>query len=46
MDTSVEFRSPLFTPFLSEDAQVNPGVYGAELAFWLAQRLAAIGIHT
>lgn len=46
MDTSVEFDSPLFRPFLPEDAQVNPQVYGAELAFWLARELAARGVAT
>lgn len=29
-----EFRSPRFTPVLPEASQVNPGCYGAELAFW------------
>lgn len=42
----VEFRSDAFKPFLPEDCQVNPGVYGAELAFWLASRLAAVGVIT
>mgnify|MGYP001822861333 CR=1 FL=1 len=46
MKTSVEFDSELFTPFLPEDSQVNPGVYGAELAFWLAQQLAEIDVVT
>lgn len=35
-----EFRSARFTPILSEKAQVNPGRYGAELAFWLCTQLA------
>jgi hypothetical protein len=30
-----QFRSARFAPVLPEDCQVNPGVYGAELAFWL-----------
>ncbi|UTY58677.1 hypothetical protein [Massilia sp. erpn] len=34
------FRSPQFTPFLPDDCQANPGVYGAELAYWLASELA------
>lgn len=34
-----EFRSPRFAPVLPEACQVNPGVYGAELAFWLCTRL-------
>ena len=42
----VEFRTDRFTPFLPEDSQVNPGVYGAELAYWLAQRLASRGVVT
>jgi len=33
------FRSPRFAPVLPEERQVNPGVYGAELAFWLCTRL-------
>jgi hypothetical protein len=40
METSVDFKSELFTPFLPEDSQVNPHVYGAELAYWLSQNLA------
>lgn len=35
-----EFRSTRFAPILSEKAQVNPGRYGAELAFWLCTQLA------
>ncbi len=46
METSVEFDSAIFRPFLPEDSQVNPQVYGAELAFWLAQQLARRGIIT
>jgi len=46
MKTSVEFKSDLFKPFLPEDSQVNPQVYGAELAFWLSKQLAARGIIT
>jgi hypothetical protein len=33
------FRSARFTPVLPEECQVNPGCYGAELAFWLCTRL-------
>jgi len=40
------FRSDKFTPILPEDSQVNPGVYGAELAFWLCTVLAQAGIGT
>jgi hypothetical protein len=46
MDTCVEFSSNLFKPFLSEEAQVNPECYGAELAWWLSRELAARGIET
>ena len=35
------FRSPRFSPVLPEECQVNPGVYGAELAYWLCTRLYA-----
>ncbi len=42
----VELRTNKFAPFLPDDCQVNPGVYGAELAYWLAQQLAARGIVT
>lgn len=46
METIVEFESELFQPFLHEDAQVNPSVYGAELAFWLTRELARRGVLT
>lgn len=46
MDTCVEFKSDLFEPVLSEDAQVNPQCYGAELAWWLSQELAKRGVET
>jgi hypothetical protein len=42
----VEFRSELFMPVLPDECQVNPGVYGAELAFWLAGQLARQGVIT
>jgi hypothetical protein len=42
----VDFRSSRFAPVLPEEAQVNPGVYGAELAFWLCTELAAQGVAT
>jgi hypothetical protein len=38
------FRAARFSPQLPEDAQVNPGVYGAELAWWLCLGLAERGI--
>lgn len=34
-----EFRSSRFAPVLPEECQVNPGRYGAELAFWICTRL-------
>lgn len=42
----VEFRSEQFAPKLPEDSQVNPEVYGAELAFWLCTQLAQRGVVT
>lgn len=46
MDNNVDFRSELFKPFLSEDAQVNPECYGAELSWWLSKQLALKGVET
>jgi hypothetical protein len=46
MQTHVEFESELFRPFLPDDAQVNPCVYGAELTFWLSRQLAQRGVVT
>ena len=43
METSVDFESTMFSPFLPGEAQVNPGLYGAELAFWLSRQLARRG---
>ena len=42
----VELKSGAFLPFLPEEAQANPGVYGFELASWLAQELAGRGMPT
>jgi hypothetical protein len=42
----VEFQSSLFAPVLPEDSQVNPEVYGAELAYWLCLELAKRGVMT
>lgn len=42
----IEFSSSEFLPLLPEECQGNPGVYGFELAWWLAQALAARGIVT
>lgn len=41
-----QFRSEHFAPVLPEDCQVNPQVYGAELAYWLCIELARKGIAT
>ena len=42
----IEFTSSEFLPLLPEECQGNPGVYGFELAWWLAQTLAATGVVT
>lgn len=42
----IEFTSAEFLPRLPESCQGNPGVYGFELAWWLAQALAEQGIVT
>lgn len=42
----IEFTSSEFLPTLPEECQGNPGVYGFELAFWLARMLAKQGIVT
>jgi hypothetical protein len=38
--TTARFKSTRFRPRRPESEQVNPGVYGEELARWLAARLA------
>jgi hypothetical protein len=43
---AIEFSSDKFRPFLPEDAQVNPGAYGFELAAWLSRALAEKGVLT
>jgi hypothetical protein len=42
----IEFSSADFLPYLPEEAQVNPGVYGFELAYWLSQALVKSGVVT
>lgn len=42
----IEFTSEKFLPLLPEDCQVNPGAYGFELSFWLAQALLKRGVVT
>jgi hypothetical protein len=46
MQMAVTFTSERFRPVLPEDCQVNPGRYGAELAFWLCAELAREGVVT
>jgi hypothetical protein len=46
MKTCVNFKSDLFKPFLPEASQVNPGRYGAELAYWLTRKLSEKGVCT
>ena len=42
----IEFTSQKFLPMLPEECQQNPGVYGFELAWWLAVSLAKQGVAT
>lgn len=42
----IEFSSAKFLPTLPVACQSNPGVYGFELALWLAQGLGREGIIT
>lgn len=46
MSWGIAFTSAKFLPTLPEDCQANPGVYGFELALWLAQALSRHGIVT
>jgi hypothetical protein len=46
MNTSVTFTSDRFIPYLPDDAQVNPGRYGFELAAWISRELAKKGVMT
>ena len=43
---TVTFTSDLFKPILPDECQVNPGRYGAELAYWLSAKLFAAGVVT
>ncbi len=50
MDTCVDFESQLFAPFLSEEGQINPQVYGADrqcnaAASCLKQGIRAVQRH-
>jgi hypothetical protein len=42
----IEFSSDRFLPYLPEDSQVNPGVYGFELAHWLSAGLMKRDVPT
>jgi len=42
----VRFRSRRFAPVLPGACQLQPHTYGAELAFWLAGKLARQGVAT
>lgn len=41
LKASVDFECEIFQPWLPEDMQVNTNVYGAELAYWLCEKLAS-----
>lgn len=41
-----EFTAASLAPHLPDSCQVNPEVYGAELAFWLSAELAKQGVVT
>jgi hypothetical protein len=42
----IKFSTLKFLPAMPEECQGNPGVYGFELAWWLAQALAKRGVVT
>jgi hypothetical protein len=46
MKTQVEFRSSKFPPYMSEEKQINAGLWGKRLAEYLVQKLAERGIVT
>ena len=46
MARAIEFSSAALLPTLPEDCQPDPGVYGVELAPWLAQAPCRRGIVT
>ncbi len=45
-NTFATFKAESFAPFLPECKQVNDGVYGAELAWWLCKKLADNEVYT
>lgn len=46
MKTQVEFRSSKFPPYLDEEEQINPGLWGRRLAEYLVEGLAKKGVET
>ena len=43
MDDVIRFRSTRFRVEPGEDAEINPGIYGRQLADWLRERLIEAG---
>lgn len=39
----IQFSADCFVPLLPQSSQIRPGLYGFELAYWLAQTLRAAG---
>lgn len=46
MKTQVEFRSHKFPPYVGEQEQINPGLWGRRLAEYLVTKLQERGIET
>lgn len=46
MSLTITFISGAFSPRLPESSQIRPGLYGFELAYWLAQHLEGAGFKT
>ncbi len=42
----IEFESNKFLPYLPDECQVNPGLFGFELAHWLSLELSRRGVIT
>lgn len=40
------FKSELFKPYLPEECQVNPNIYGFEFCHWLSREMAQRNIYT
>lgn len=43
MHRTISFLTDVFSPVLPESSQIRPGLYGFELAYWLAQELEKVG---